>query len=187
MTSPAVSRRALFGAGLRRAVSARLDELEPAGRGRAKRSWGDDRSPRLGSQLMPVAETMVGLAGVGSGQFVMAAAEGNDTLVLAAARAHATAIACASVPFPWENESFDAVLGFFSVTSHPDPRLVAGELARVARPGAPIVLATWAGQPWARFETAYRHFFGFPGLEVTDHDMPESGMGYALVFARRPD
>jgi hypothetical protein len=129
---------------------------------------------------------MVELAGIGAGQFVMAAAAGNDTLVLTTARADATAIACTGVPFPWDGESFDAVLGFFSVTSHPDPRLVAVELTRVARPGAPIVLATWSGQPWARYETAYRHFFGFPDLDVTDHEMPESGMEYSLVFARKP-
>ena len=48
------------------------------------------------------------------------------------------------------------------------------------------MLATWSGQPWARYETAYRHFFGFPDLDVTDHEMPESGMEYSLVFARKP-
>ena len=181
-----MSRRGLFGAGLRRAAAARLDELEPAGGGRGARSWGDDRSSHLGAHLEPVAEAMVELAEVGPGDFVMAAAAGNNELPLAAARADATAISCPFVPFPWDEESFDAVLGFFSVTSHPDLRFVARELKRVARPGAPIVLATWSGQPWARYETAYRHFFGYPDLDVTDHEMPESGMSYSLVLARKP-
>ena len=48
------------------------------------------------------------------------------------------------------------------------------------------MLVTWSGQPWARYETAYRHFFGFPELDVTDHELAESGMGYSLVFARKP-
>lgn len=186
MSTPAMSRRGLFGAGLRRAATVRLDELEPAGGGREARSWGDDRSSQLGAHLEPVAEAMVELAELGPGEFVMAAAAGNNTLALAAARADATAISCPYVPFPWEDASFDAVLGFFSVTSHPDLRFVARELKRVARAGAPIVLAAWSGQPWARYETAYRHFFGFPDLDVTEHELPESGMAYSLVFARKP-
>lgn len=167
-------------------MAARLDELELPARGRVERGWGDDRSPQLGSDLAPVADAMVELAGVREGQTVLAAATGNDSLTLASVRRRAAVISADSIPFGWQHASFDAVLGFFSVTSHPDPRLVAIELTRVARPGAAIVLASWAGQPWARFETAYRHFFGFPDLDVTDHEMPESGMEYSLVFARKP-
>ena len=129
---------------------------------------------------------MVELAGVAEGQRVLTAAAGNHALALAATRRGASVAPSESVLFGCPDGSFDAVLAFFSVTSHPKPRLVAGELKRVARPGAPIVLVAWEEQPWARYETAYRHFFGFPELDVTDHTLEESGMGYAIVFARKP-
>ena len=154
--------------------------------GRPARGWGDDASPQLGGRLAPVAEAMVEMAGVRQGQTVLAAAAGNDALVAASARRGAAVVPCDSVRLDWPHPSFDVVLGFFSVTAHPDARLVADELVRVARPGAPIVLASWSGQPWARYETAYRHFFGFPELDVVEHELAESGMRYALVFARKP-
>ncbi|MGH2837923.1 MAG: class I SAM-dependent methyltransferase [Thermoleophilaceae bacterium] len=133
-----------------------------------------------------MAERMVGLARVAPGEAVLAAAAGNQALENALARRGAVVAASESVCFEWPDSSFDAVLGFFSVTSFANPRAVAGELKRVARPGASIVLATWSGQPWARYETAYRHFFGFPELDVTEHALEESGMAYSLVFARKP-
>ena len=177
MSVPAVSRRGLFEEGLRRALEARLDA--PAAR-------PVDRSSTLGGRLVPVAEAMVDLAEVGEGHTVLAAAAGNDDLAKAVVRRGASVAPTESVPFAWPDARFDAVLGFFSVTSHLDPRAVADELKRVARPHAPIVLATWSEQPWARYETAYRHFFGFPELDVTDHELEESGMGYSVVFARKP-
>jgi hypothetical protein len=145
-----------------------------------------DRSEDLGGRLAPVAQAMVERAGVAAGDAVMAAAAGNQALAMAAERRGAAVATSESVRFAWPAATFDAVLGFFSVTSFGNPRAVAEELKRVARPGAAIVLATWEGQPWARYETACRHFFGFPELDVTDHELPESGMGYALVFARKP-
>jgi hypothetical protein len=145
-----------------------------------------DRWEALGGRLAPVADAMVELAEVTLGQRVLAAAAGNQALVKAVERRGAIVERSESVRFGWPDAAFDAVLGFFSVTSFAKPRAVAEELKRVARPGAPIVLATWEGQPWARYETAHRHFFGFPELDVTDHALPESGMAYALVFARKP-
>ena len=145
-----------------------------------------DKSPELGGRLLPVAEAMVELADIVRGQTVMAAAAGNPALAQAAAERGAIVAASESVRFEWPDSSFEAVLGFFSVTSFSNARAVADELKRVARPRAPIVLATWSGQPWARYETAYRHFFGFPELDVTEHLLEESGMAYALVFARKP-
>lgn len=62
---------------------------------------------------------------------------------------------------------------------------MADGLKRVARPGAPIVLASLPDQPWARYETAYRHFFDFPELDVREHELCESGVRYSLVFCRR--
>ena len=139
-----------------------------------------------GGRLAPVAEAMVDLAGVHEGQTVLAAATGNHALAKAAARRGAGVAAAEGIWFTWPDSTFDAVLAFFSVTSHRDPRAAASELSRVARPGASIVLATWSEQPWAQYETACRHFFGFQELEVTDRELEESGMGYSLVFTRKP-
>jgi SAM-dependent methyltransferase len=145
-----------------------------------------DPSPELGGRLLPIAEQMVSLAGVAEDDYVLTAAAGNDALAKAAIRRGARVAPTASIWFSWPDESFDAVLGFFSVTSYREPRAVAAELKRVARPGAPIVLVTWSEQPWGRIETAYEHFSGFPELDVTDHELEESGMGYSIVFARKP-
>ena len=183
--APAVSRRGLFGAGLRRALAARLDHPPPPSRPTARLNPVYD-APAVGGRLAPVAQAMVELADVTDGQQVLAAAAGNHELASAAIRRGASVAPSESVRFECPDATFEAVLGFFSVTSHRDPRGVANELKRVARPGAAIVLATWAEQPWARYETAYRHFFDFPELELTEHQLEESGMGYALVFARKP-
>ena len=184
MADATVSRRGLFGAGLTRALGARLDEPLPATA--RVRNRPPDVSPDLGGRLAPVAEAMADLAEVSEGQTVLAAAAGNDELAKSLARRGAGVARSESVRLAWPDASFDAVLGFFSVTSHRDPRSVAQELNRVARSQAPIVLAAWSEQPWARYETAYRHFFDFPDLDVTHHELPESGMGYSLVFARKP-
>ena len=167
MTSATLSRRSLFGL-----APLRAEDTEPA--------------VDLGGRLAPVAEAMVELADVREGQTVLAVAAGNRALAKAAAGRRASVATAEGVWFTWPDSAFDAVLAFFSVTSHRDPRAVAGELKRVARPRAPIVLVSWSGQAWARYETAYRHFFGFPELDVTDHELEESGMGYSLVFARKP-
>lgn len=103
---------------------------------------------------------------------------------------------------PFESASFDAVLAFFGATYEPDQRAVARELARMALPGAPVAVAAWAGdaarrvsalQPaggprpgnWSRYETAYRHFHDFDGLDVVEHALPD-GDAFAIVAGRRP-
>jgi SAM-dependent methyltransferase len=76
----------------------------------------------------------------------------------------------------------DVVLSLFGASHAEDPRAVAGELVRSVRPGGAICLTAWTGfmaellrtadrratrsERWARFETAYLHFFDFPGLDV---------------------
>ena len=47
---------------------------------------------------------------------------------------------------PFEDESFDRVLSAFGVMFAPRHRVVAGELARVCRPGGRIVLVSWTPQ-----------------------------------------
>ena len=170
-------------------MAARLDDpvaVEVPPRSRPPRRLPTDRSAELGGRLAPIADVMIDLADVRKGQAVLAAAAGNQALAKALGRRGAIPALTESIPFAWPDSTFEAVLGFFSVTSFANPRAVADEIKRVARPGAPIVLASWNGQAWARYETAYRHFFGFPELDVTEHTLAESGMGYSLVFARMP-
>jgi SAM-dependent methyltransferase len=47
-----------------------------------------------------------------------------------------------SLPYP--DDSFDAVVGFNSVQYAASPRAALEQARRVARPGAPVVIATWA-------------------------------------------
>ncbi|CAA9527725.1 MAG: hypothetical protein AVDCRST_MAG85-3397, partial [uncultured Solirubrobacteraceae bacterium] len=76
-----------------------------------------------------------------------------------------------------------------------DPRAVAAELVRVVRPGGAIAFTAWTGfmgallraaggparrsQRWARFETAYLHFFDFPDLDVREASLSWSFAGVA--------
>ena len=186
MSGPALSRRGLFGAGVRRALDARLGELEPPTPAAAGPPRQVDSPSGLEGDLLPVAELMVELAGIGPGQSVLTIALDNDALTTAAASRGAAVTSAAAVRAEWADRSFDAALGSFVATSHPSPRLIADGLTRVVRPGAPIVLASLPDQPWARYETAHRHFFDFPELDVQEHMLRESGTRYALVFCRRP-
>jgi hypothetical protein len=186
VSSPAFSRRGLFGAGVRRALEARLGELEPAAPAAHPRPRQADPPPGLEGDLLPVAELMVELAGVRAGQSVLTVALEDDALTTAAASRGAAVASAEAVRAEWADRSFDAALGSFVATSHPSPRLIADGLTRVVRPGAPIVLASLPDQPWARYETAHRHFFDFPELDVQEHMLRESGTRYALVFCRRP-
>jgi SAM-dependent methyltransferase len=78
---------------------------------------------------------------------------------------------------------FDAVVSAFGVTYAPVPAHASAALVAAVRPGGAIVVAAWAGlmadvlrlarepggprpERWSRYETAYRHFFDFPGLDV---------------------
>jgi SAM-dependent methyltransferase len=49
---------------------------------------------------------------------------------------------------PWEDDSFDAITGFNSFQFAGDPTRALSEAKRVARPGAPVAMATW-GRPEA--------------------------------------
>ena len=77
-------------------------------------------------------------------------------------------------------EGFDAAVSAARAAAHPRPRAVAAALGRAVRPGGTIAFAAPAGSPWCRYETAYRHFYGFPEFDVLEHD------GFAVVFARSP-
>lgn len=218
-----LSRRALFGAGIGRAMQARFDRTVEAGGARPRREpssqppfsgWGEGDSAGLGRRLGPVADDLLASAAVGRGTRVLICCAGDGVLARAASRLGADVVAVdasparvargrelddgegldvtwlagspASLPLP--PEDFGAVLSLFGASHAEDPRAVAGEMVRVARPGAVIALSAWtglmgdvlhvAGGParrsprWARFETAYLHFFDFPELDVRTGVVP---------------
>ena len=85
---------------------------------------------------------------------------------------------------PVDDAAFDGVMSLFGASYAREPRVMAAQLTRVVRPGGTIAFTAWTGfmaavlraaaprtaQPerWARYETAYRHFFDFPDLDVRD-------------------
>jgi protein-L-isoaspartate O-methyltransferase len=90
----------------------------------------------------------------------------------------------AAAPEHLPEDGFDAVVSAFGASYGPI-RPTAAALVRAVRPGGAIVLTAWTGvvaellrlartpdgprpDAWSRYETAYRHFFDFPGLDVRD-------------------
>jgi hypothetical protein len=184
---PGLSRRGLFGAGLRNTL-ARLEAAAPRVPAAPPPPAAPARlpvTPEAGA-LAPVAQEMVEMAGVEQGQSVLVADEVGGPVAEAVERRGAFMAVVRAVPFDARGESFDAVLAFFGAAEHPQPRELAAELARVARPSAPIVIAAWSTQPWSRYETAYRHFFDFPDFDVHERRLPGLERDYALVFSRKP-
>lgn len=117
----------------------------------------------------------------------------------------------ARLPWPVAPGAFDAVVAWFGVSYVPDPRGVAAELRRIVRPGGWLALTSWTPQAmtelrghrpasghrperWSRYETAYRHLFDFPELDVEPWEvgvvLEQDGPGVALqgatVVARVP-
>lgn len=114
-------------------------------------------------------------------------------------------------PWPVAHGAFDAVIAWFGVTYVHDTRAVAAELQRMACPGGWLALASWTPQAmaelrgertpsghrperWSRYETAYRHLFDFPELDVEpwevdvvlEQDGPSVALQGATVVARVP-
>src|SRR5215218_1329164 len=83
---------------------------------------------------------------------------------------------------PVADGAADAVVSLFGVFHEADARSAAAELARAAAPRGAIALTAWAGvmavllrmaggpaassPRWARYETAYLHFFALPEFDV---------------------
>jgi SAM-dependent methyltransferase len=148
-----VSRRALFGLGLNRA----LDELPAAARTARRRrpperpDWDDLRAsavtPPSGAfdgQLAPVADGLLDAAGVERDTTVLEVGPGWADLVAGAAALGASLEPAEPTdPLPFGDDTFDVVTSAFGV-GYADrrPELVA-ELFRVVRPGGVVALACW--------------------------------------------
>jgi SAM-dependent methyltransferase len=190
---------------------------------RARREWsiGDRAEPY--APLAPAAAELVEAAGVREGQAVLDAGAGDGNVALAAAARGARVVALDLIPaavecgrlrcelagapvdwrtgnverLPFPDGSFDAVLSNFGAMFAPRPRAVAAELARVARPGAPIAMTTWtssgfmgrvldvatqlAPQPpgvprpsrWGRYESAFLWLgSAVEGFEMSARPLP---------------
>ena len=102
-------------------------------------------------------ETQLLDVGCGAGMFMRLAARRGATVTGIDAAAPFIAIARERVPdadltvgemesLPYADDSFDVVTGFNAFQFAADPGNALREAARVARPGAPVLIATW-GRP----------------------------------------
>lgn len=185
----ALSRRGLFGAGLSRALAAPWGG-EPAP---VPRRTSAVVPVVAGAQAEPLAERMLQCAGLTAptGARVVVVAAGDGTPLAARAVGCGQRVIAVEADralrerglvelpdadwrggragrLPVADAGADAVLAWFGAAFEPDARGVAAELRRVVRPGGAIVMAACKPSPWTRYETAYRHFFGLPGLDVLE-------------------
>lgn len=180
--SSGLSRRALFGAGLREVVGGRFDREAPAPRAPSPRPTFDHQAVGLGDRLAPVAHWMVDRAGAPCRLAVVAGADGAVLADAAAVAGHDVVVLAPGTGHP--AEPFAAVLGWFGLALWA-PRVGAQELLSLAAPGATLLLAAWPGSPWSRYETAYRHFFDLPDLDVVEVAAGD-GLQAVVVVARQP-
>jgi SAM-dependent methyltransferase len=131
--------------------------------------WGvraQDWADAMEGQMQPLYDAVLERIGVGQGTELLDAGCGSGLAAQLAARRGAIvtgldatpellAIARRRVPngeflegdleaLPFADGAFDAVVGFNSFQYAATPQTALAEAKRVARPGAPVVIATWA-------------------------------------------
>ena len=147
-----------------------------------RRMWTAGDYPDVAHRLEPVAEVMTERVGARTGLSLLDVGTGSGNVALAAARAGALVTGLDLTPklvdaararaleegleieliegdaeaLPFADASFDAVTSCFGVIFAPRHHLAAGELVRVARPGATIALTGWtpAGFVGTTFRTS---------------------------------
>jgi SAM-dependent methyltransferase len=134
-------------------------------------TWGLGAYPEMALRLEPVATRAVQLARVGAADRVLDVGCGTGNGALTAAALGATVVGVDLEPallrvaqertgpdvrdrvdwrvgnaeaLPADDDAFDVVLSLLGVMYAADHERAAGELARVAAPGARVVLASWA-------------------------------------------
>jgi ubiquinone/menaquinone biosynthesis C-methylase UbiE len=134
-----------------------------------KMMWATGDYPDLAQTIEEVAEVVVEQVGVGPGEDMLDVATGSGNVAIPAARAGASVTGLDLTPelleaarrraadagvevrwiegdaeeLPFENHSFDRVTSCFGVIFAPRHGQAAGELARVARPGATVAFTAW--------------------------------------------
>jgi SAM-dependent methyltransferase len=130
--------------------------------------WGQRPAEwcEMEAQMQPLYEQALERLGAGHGTELLDVGCGAGLAALLAARRGAVvsgldatpellAIAAERVPngafasgdlesLPYEDDAFDAVVGFNSFQYATNPRRALEQARRVARPGAPVMIATWA-------------------------------------------
>jgi SAM-dependent methyltransferase len=134
-----------------------------------KMMWATGDYPDLAQTIEEVAEVVVAQVGVAAGEEMLDVATGSGNVAIPAARVGASVTGLDLTPelldaarsraadagvevrwiegdaeeLPFEDDSFDRVTSCFGVIFAPRHAQAAGELARVARPGATIAFTGW--------------------------------------------
>ena len=160
---------------------------------RQQETWASGDFAVIASRIVLVSERLADAAGLRAGWRVLDVACGNGNATLAAARCGTHALGVDYVPelleggrgravaerldvefrlgdaedLPVPDASFDAVLSVFGVMFAPDHRRAADEIARAARPGGTVGLASWTpdGFVGEMFAVIARYVPGPPGIE----------------------
>lgn len=111
-------------------------------------------------------------------------------VALAAQNVPAAEVVLAVLPeLPFEDASFDAVVGNFVLNHFGEPRTALAELCRVAKPGAPVAMTFWpaastAGRSLKRRAFAAAGLDGAADLPAIDpaEDYPRDEAGLAALF-----
>lgn len=137
--------------------------------GNPRTTWGVGDYPSMARQLEPTAQAAVDAAAIAPGERVLDLATGTGNAALLAARRGGHVVGVDTEPallqlaqqrsrdadlqvrwllgdlhaLPVPDDAADVVLSVFGVMYAMDHAAAAGELARVAAPGARIVLASW--------------------------------------------
>jgi SAM-dependent methyltransferase len=176
--------------------------------------WGEGNHDRLASVLEPVHDDLTERLGAQPGERLLDIGSGTASIALRAARSGVDAVAIdSSVPLldkarddarheglavqldngnveylPYEDGEFDVVASAFGFIFAADHANVAGELARVARPGGRLGFTAWKPNP--KLGELYRRFTEEPleGREATewgreDHVEDMLGEDFELEFA----
>ena len=189
-----VSRRALFGLGLSRA----LDELPAVAR--PSRHRPPPQPPPVATafdgQLAEVAAMLLDAAGVEPGMTVLDVCGGWVDLRAAGEARGASVVSSDDAPdaLPLPTDAFDRVVSAFGVAFAAPPDAALPELFRVARQGGTVAIATWTGGGFmgAAIEAAAAAAFapGTPdgtvwGRQEAMTELLEPYAGRAVDFERR--
>jgi SAM-dependent methyltransferase len=152
---------------------------------RDRELWASGSYARIAELVVPLAEDLVGLAGISPGARVLDVGSGTGNAAIPAALAGGSVTAADLTPellaageararavgatidwveadaeeLPFGDGSFDVVLSCIGAMFAPDHARTAAELLRVCRPGGRIAMANWtpAGYGGAFFRLLGRH------------------------------